>query len=64
MNIKITQTGFRACDRIIFEVDRQINFEEAMEIQTQKGYSPAGYGFEDFKQEVGKTTWTCWTSCD
>ena len=37
---------------------------EAMNLQEEYGYHPAGYGFYGYTVEDGVTTWECQRSCD
>ena len=37
---------------------------EAMNLQDDYGYHPAGYGFYGYTIEDGVTTWECQRSCD
>ena len=37
---------------------------EAMNLQEDYGYHPAGYGFYGYKVENDVTTWHCQRSCD
>ena len=37
---------------------------EAMNLQEDYGYHPAGYGFYGYTVEDGVTTWECQRSCD
>jgi len=47
-----------------FSIDKEITESEAIEMQIQAGYHPAGYGFYKFKSENGISTWMCGSSCD
>ena len=37
---------------------------EAMNLQEEYGYHPAGYGFYGYTVTDGVTTWNCQRSCD
>jgi len=41
-----------------------ITQDEAMKMQEDAGYHPAGYGFYSFASKNDKTTWECSNSCD
>ena len=45
-----------------WKVDYEILEDEAIFLQTQKGYHPNGYSFHHFKREDGATTWQCYTA--
>lgn len=47
-----------------FEIDAEISKETAMNLQTELGYHPAGYGFTNFVATPNKTIWFCWNNCD
>jgi hypothetical protein len=49
---------------ITWTVDEKITEDQASDIQTQKGYNPAGYGFYSFKTTQTTSTWECSSSCD
>jgi hypothetical protein len=52
------------CTAIAFTYIKIITKEEAIEIQSNAGYHPAGYGFYNFKHIDGNTKWYCFKSCD
>ena len=47
-----------------FSYDGVITEGEAMNLQDDYGYHPAGYGFYGYTVEDGVTTWECQRSCD
>jgi len=51
-------------DSINFTYHGVITEGEAMNLQEDYGYHPAGYGFYGFSVENGVTTWECQRSCD
>ena len=60
----------RAYGRVTFVVlsSYPTTEDEALRIQQDEGYHPAGYGFYDFTVEKGmrdyKASWNCRNSCD
>lgn len=48
----------------VFSIKKKISKEKAIELQSDLGYSPLGYGFFDFKTDLYLTTWKCSHSCD
>ena len=47
-----------------FTFPQEITEHEAMELQINAGYHPAGYGFYAFKATSTESTWKCGDSCD
>lgn len=47
-----------------FCVPFAITKEKAIELQTEAGYPPAGYGFYGFDPTISQTVWKCLDSCD
>ena len=47
-----------------FSFDGILTEDEAMDLQEEYGYHPAGYGFCGHKVENDETTWSCSRSCD
>ncbi len=47
-----------------FSVPYGITRARAIELQTELGYHPAGYGFYNFDATMSMTTWCCADSCD
>lgn len=71
MEIKFNRTGVSRTSKIIWNVisDSEITIEEAVKIQTDKGYAPQGYDFMTFsceRHDNGKfeSAWYCYASCD
>jgi len=68
----INKTGFGVKDSVYFEASssNEITPDMAETAQTELGYSPMGYGFEEFKVSRCpvllryKATWKCQASCD
>ena len=47
-----------------FTFNGTLTEDEAMDLQEESGYHPAGYGFNSYKVENNVTTWRCSRSCD
>jgi hypothetical protein len=47
-----------------FSIPFGIKKNDAIELQKQMGYHPAGYGFYSFDATMTETTWLCADSCD
>ena len=47
-----------------FCVPWQITEKQALELQAELSYHPAGYGFYSFEATPVGTTWACGNSCD
>jgi hypothetical protein len=52
------------CKEHLFTINNQITKTQAIKLQTELGYHPAGYSFLNFKSSATQTTWECWNSCD
>lgn len=47
-----------------FSVPFGITEKNALHLQGELGYHPAGYGFYSFDATISGTTWSCADSCD
>lgn len=47
-----------------FSIPYKVTKEQALKLQEEVGYHPAGYGFYKFSASDDKSTWVCMTSCD
>ena len=59
-----TDGGNGVSNSMYFTFDGELTEGEAMNLQEDYGYHPAGYGFYGYKLENGVTTWECQRSCD
>ena len=59
-----SDSGNGVGDSMYFTFNGWITQNEAMELQEEYGYYPAGYGFHSYKVENNVTTWCCSRSCD
>ena len=59
-----TDGGNGVSNSMYFSYDGVITEGEAMNLQEDYGYHPAGYGFYGYKVENNVTTWECQRSCD
>jgi len=49
---------------INFRYDGSLTESQAVKVQREYGYHPAGYGFYSLSVDGGVTTWNCQNSCD
>ena len=49
---------------IYFKYVGSITEDDAIKLQEEAGYHPAGYGFYGFKSKNGIATWNCSNSCN
>ena len=59
-----TDGGNGVSNSMYFTFDGELTEGEAMNLQEDYGYHPAGYGFYGYKVENNVTTWECQRSCD
>jgi len=56
--------GSNVTGTMYFTFSGKLTEGEAMNLQEDYGYHPAGYGFYGYTLEGGVTTWNCQRSCD
>ena len=59
-----TNGGNGVTNSIHFTYHGVVSEGEAMNLQEDYGYHPAGYGFYGYTVTDGVTTWNCQRSCD
>ena len=47
-----------------FRYNGSLTEDQAVKVQQEYGYHPAGYGFYSLSVDGGVTTWNCQNSCD
>jgi hypothetical protein len=63
--LSISNSGSNGVDGSIhFTYHGVVTEGEAMNLQEDYGYHPAGYGFYGYTVEDSVTTWKCQRSCD
>ena len=59
--LKVNDVGYGS---LYFTYEGILTKEEAAEMQRERGYHPAGYGFYAHQHRDEKTSWCCSASCE
>ena len=52
------------CHFHLFTVNQKISEDDAIRLQIDLGYHPAGYGMYNFSATEHSTSWECYYNCD